>query len=130
MPYRLMADLLVVIHLAFVGFVLFGGWLVLRRPRLAWLHLPAAVWGAGTEFAGIICPLTPLENWFREQAGQDAYRASFVEHYLIPVLYPESLTREVQWALGAVVVLVNGAVYLAVLRRRTSADVLDNRSPT
>jgi hypothetical protein len=113
----LAADALVVLHLVFVAFVVLGGLLVLRWPWLAWAHLPATVWGAWIEFAGWICPLTPLENRLREEAGEQVYATSFVEHYLLPVLYPASLTREVQWLLGGVVVAVNAVVYLVVWRR-------------
>ena len=118
MWFRFLADLTVIAHLAFVLFVVFGGLLVLRWRRVAWLHLPAAGWGAGIEFAGWLCPLTPLENWLRERGGRPAYTSSFVERYIIPTLYPDSLSREVQWVLGGLVLLVNGLVYLMVLRRR------------
>lgn len=118
MIFRLLADATVVLHLAFVVFVVLGGLLVLRWPRIAWLHLPAAVWGAWVEFAGWMCPLTPLENWLRERGGEAAYTTSFVERYLMPALYPSALSREVQWALGAFVVIVNAAVYLTTVRRR------------
>jgi len=119
MAFRILADATVVLHLAFVVFVLLGGLLVLRRPQLAWVHLPAAAWGAWVEFAGSVCPLTPLENWLREQGGRVAYGSSFIEHYLLPIQYPASLSRELQWALGGIVLLVNVAVYLVVLGRRT-----------
>ena len=118
MWFRFLADLTVIVHLAFVLFVVFGGLLVLRWRRVAWLHLPAAVWGAWIEFAGWLCPLTPLENWLRERGGRPAYTSSFVERYIIPALYPDSLSREVQWVLGGLMLLVNGVVYLRVLRRR------------
>jgi hypothetical protein len=118
MPYRLLADGTVFLHAAFVAFVVLGGLLVLRWPRLAWVHLPAAAWGAWVEFAGIVCPLTPLENWFRARGGQAAYAGDFVERYLMPVLYPASLSREIQWALGGIVLVVNAAVYFVLLRRR------------
>ena len=118
MPSRLLADVTVALHLGFVVFVVLGGLLVLRWPRLAWVHLPAAAWGAWIECAGWICPLTPLENRLRERAGEAAYAGSFVDQYLMPVLYPSALTREVQWALGAFVILINVAVYFAVWRRR------------
>ena len=118
MWFRFLADLTVIAHLAFVLFVVFGGLLVLRWRRVAWLHLPAAGWGAWIEFAGWLCPLTPLENWLRERGGRPAYTSSFVERYIIPTLYPDSLSREVQWVLGGLVLLVNGLVYLMVLRRR------------
>lgn len=119
MLYRGLADLTVIVHVAFIVFVMGGGWLVLRKPRVAWLHVPMALWGAWIEFAGRICPLTPLENWLRQRAGEAAYETSFVEQYLLPVLYPESLTREVQIALGALVVLVNAVPYTLLVRRRS-----------
>jgi hypothetical protein len=113
----LLADAVVVLHFGFVLFVVLGGLLALRWPRLAWLHLPAALWGAWTEFAGWICPLTPLENWLRVRSGESGYATSFVEHYVVPVLYPAALTRELQWILGGLVVAINALVYLVVLRR-------------
>jgi hypothetical protein len=116
--FRLLADLTVVLHMAFVLFVLLGGFLVLRRPAVAWLHVPAAVWGIWVEFAGWICPLTPLENWLRARAGGAVYDSSFVERYIVPTLYPDQLTRELQFFLGAVVVAVNAAIYVAVLAKR------------
>lgn len=127
MWFRFLADLTVIVHLAFVLFVVFGGLLVLRWRRVAWLHLPAAVWGAWIEFAGWLCPLTPLENWLRERGGRPAYTSTFVERYIIPTLYPDSLSREVQWVLGGLVLLVNGLVYLMVLRRRLNRIVAARR---
>ena len=121
--YRLLADAVVVLHLGFVGFVVLGGLLVLRWPRSVWVHLPAAVWGVWVEFTGRICPLTPLENWLRRQGGAADYSASFVEHYVIPVLYPAALTRELQWILGGIVIAVNAAVYAVVLLKRRSRTV-------
>jgi hypothetical protein len=123
MAFRILADATVVLHLAFVLFVVLGGLFVIRWPRVAWLHLPAAGWGAWIEFAGWICPLTPLENWLREQGGGRAYTAGFVEQYLVPVLYPAALSRELQWSLGGLVLVVNAAVYLFVVRRRTARGV-------
>ncbi len=119
MIFRLLADATVVVHLAFVVFVVAGGLLVLRWPRVAWAHLPAAAWGAWVEFAGWICPLTPLENWLRVRGGQSVYAVSFVDQYVMPVLYPPALTREIQWALGSFVLAVNLCLYLVVWRRRT-----------
>lgn len=115
--FRLLADLVVLIHLAFVVFVVVGALLVLRWPRLAWLHLPAAIWGALIEFAGWICPLTPLENWLRARAGGGRYAGGFVEHYVLPILYPGQLTRSLQIGLGVVVVLINAAAYFWIWRR-------------
>ena len=118
MLYRLVADLVVVFHALFVAFVVAGGLLVLRRPRLALLHLPAAVWGALIEFSGWICPLTPLEKSLRAAAGQAGYQGGFIEHYLLPVLYPAGLTRGVQLVLGVLVIAVNLGVYAALLWRQ------------
>jgi len=123
MPYLLIANLLVLLHLAFVGFVVLGALLVLRWPRLAWIHLPCALWGALIEFAGWVCPLTPLENWFRQLGGQAGYAGGFVEHYLLPVLYPQNLTRPVQLALGTLVLILNAAAYGRLWRRRASGTV-------
>jgi hypothetical protein len=121
MFYRALADATVVLHVLFVTFVVFGGLLVLRRPWVAWLHLPAVVWGAWIEFAGWICPLTPLENWFREKGGQSAYTSGFVEHYIVPLLYPADLSRDVQWMLGGLVLVINAVTYGVVLRRRRTS---------
>jgi hypothetical protein len=118
MTYRFLADFLVVFHLAFVLFVVLGGLLVLRWPRLAWLHLPAAAWGAWIEAAGWICPLTPLENDLRRAAGQSGYPGGFIEHYILPVLYPPGLTREAQLILAALVVVINVITYGVLLWRR------------
>ena len=114
----LLADLIVVLHLAFAGFVALGSLLVLRWPRLAWAHLPAAVWGAGIEFTGWICPLTPLEQELRARSGTAPYAGDFVARYLMPLLYPEGLTRDAQLGLGVLVVVVNAAIYAHVIRRR------------
>jgi hypothetical protein len=120
MMYPLLADLVLIVHLAFVVFVLCGGLLVLRWRWIAWLHLPAAVWGAVVEFTGWTCPLTPLENWLRAQAGQTGYRSDFVAYYLLPVLYPGDLTRDVQLMLGTVVLVINISVYGWLWRRTQS----------
>ena len=118
MPYRLLADLAVGVHALFVCFVVAGGLLVLRWPWVAAGHLPAAVWGALIELRGGVCPLTPLENSLRVSAGQAGYEGGFIEHYLMPVLYPSGLTRGVQLALGSLVIAVNVGVYGVVLWRR------------
>lgn len=123
MPYLLIANLLVLLHLAFVGFVVLGALLVLRWPRLAWIHLPCALWGALIEFAGWVCPLTPLEIRFRQLGGQAGYAGGFIEHYLLPVLYPQNLTRSVQVALGTLVLILNAATYRRLWRRRASGTV-------
>jgi hypothetical protein len=109
--YRLAADLVVLVHLAFVAFVLLGGVLAFRWPRARWLHLPAAVWGALIEWSGGVCPLTPLEIALRRRGGEAGYPGGFIEHYVLPVLYPRELTRPVQIVLGMLVVLVNLVIY-------------------
>jgi len=121
MLQRVLADVVVVVHLAFVAFVVAGGCLALRWPRVAWVHVPCAAWGAWISFAGWVCPLTPLENALRRAGGEAGYGGGFVEHYLVPVLYPGALTRAAQIGLGALVVAVNVVAYAAVLRRRSRA---------
>lgn len=118
MIYRLLADLVVILHAGFVLFVLFGGLLGLRWRRAFLVHLPAAAWGTWIELSGRICPLTPLENWLRARGGASGYAGGFIEHYLLPVLYPAGLTRDIQFVLAAVAVGVNVSVYWVVRRKR------------
>ncbi len=113
----LAADLVVLLHLGFIIFVVCGGLLLSRWPRLLWLQLPAVVWGVLLEFSGWICPLTPLENRLRRLAGEAGYQGGFVEQYLLPVIYPAELTRELQGALGAGVVLINLLIYARIFVR-------------
>lgn len=119
MLFSVAADLVASLHFAFVVFVLLGGLLVVRWPRWAWLHLPAVAWGVSIEFMGWLCPLTPLENRLRNEAGLAGYEGGFVEHYLLPVLYPESLTRSVQIVLGLLALLINVGLYGWMLRKRS-----------
>ena len=114
---RLLADLIVVLHFGFVLFVALGGFLVLRWPKVAWAHVPAVVWGAGIELTGWICPLTPLENFLRQRSGQARYAGDFVARYVLPVVYPEGLTRDAQLVLGVAVIAANAAVYTLAVRR-------------
>lgn len=116
--YALAADAVLVVHGLFVAFVIFGGLLVLWRPRLAWLHLPALAWGATVVSMGWICPLTPLENQLRALAGQTPYDSGFIQHYLWPLIYPPGLTRVMQAGLALALILGNGAVYLTIWKRR------------
>ena len=118
MIHRLLADAVLVLHLGFILFVVLGGFLVLRRPRLAWLHVPVFLWGAAIEFGGWICPLTPLEKWLRELGGEGAYSGGFIEHYLTALIYPEGLTRNIQLLIGAGVLAINAAIYLRLWQRR------------
>ncbi|HEV8631544.1 MAG TPA: DUF2784 domain-containing protein [Thermoanaerobaculia bacterium] len=117
MPYTLFAEAVVAFHFAFVLFVVLGGLLVWRWPRLAWLHLPCAVWGVLVEATGLICPLTPLEAWLRQRAGLALYEGGFIAHYLLRLLYPSGLTRGIQLVLGALVLALNGAIYAGLIRR-------------
>lgn len=121
MIYSLLADLVFLAHLTFVLFVVFGGVAVWRIPKLAWLHVPAVIWGALIEFAGWICPLTPWEQSLRRLAGERGYSDGFVEHYLFPLVYPEGLTRNVQIVLGVLVLVINATAYAFILRRRRNA---------
>lgn len=119
MSAGLAADAVVVVHLAFVVFVVLGGVFAWRDLRFAWLHLPAAVWGAYAELTSTICPLTPLENALRARAGEAGYEGSFVEHYLIPLIYPSGLTPAHQRWIGALVIALNAAIYgWAIVRAR------------
>ena len=118
MIYWLAANLIVVIHLFFVLFVLLGGLLILRWPRLAWIHLPAMAWGALIEFRSWICPLTPLEKYFWKAAGEAGYSGGFINHYLVPLLYPAGLTPATQRMIGFIVLGVNGLIYAWLIYKR------------
>lgn len=116
-PAALIADALVLLHLAFIAFVVLGGIAVAFRPPLALLHLPALAWGAWVEFSGAICPLTPLENAWRARAGEAGYAGGFVEHYVVALVYPAGLTPAIQVGLGIAVLAINAAVYAWAIRR-------------
>lgn len=120
---RVLADVVLLVHAAFVAFVVGGALFVLRWPRLVWLHVPCAVWGALIEFGGWICPLTPLENALRRRGGEAGYRGGFIEHYVTATIYPAGLTRHIQYALGAGVIALNVIIYALAIRRA-------RRSPT
>jgi hypothetical protein len=121
MAFRLLADGVVLIHGAFVLFAVLGGLLVLKRRRWVWLHLPAVLWAGFIELSGGICPLTPLENRLRDMGGEGGYGGDFIGRYLLPLLYPENLTREVQISLGIAVLLLNIAIYFRIWRCRQVA---------
>lgn len=127
--YRVLADLILALHLGFVLFVVLGGLLVLRRPKLAWAHIPATIWGVTIEYAGWICPLTPLENWLRASGGVAGYAGGFIEHYLLRTLYPQGLTRGTQIVLGTVVLIINVAAYGTMLVRTRRAATLQDVAP-
>ena len=118
MLQRALADFVLLLHLAFIVFVVAGGLLALRWRWAPVIHLPAALWGIFIELTGGVCPLTPLENALRRAAGSSGYEGGFIEHYLVPLIYPASLTPQVQLALAGFVLVVNSVVYTAVLWRR------------
>lgn len=117
MLYRVLADTTLIVHFAYVLFVVLGGLLVLHWRWIAWLHLPAVLWGAFVELTGRICPLTPLELWLRDLGGERGYEGGFIEHYITSWIYPEGLTRELQIGLGIGAVAVNVVVYALVIMR-------------
>lgn len=113
-----LADIVVLLHFGFILFVLFGGLLVLKWPRMLWVHIPVFAWGVFIEWVGWICPLTPLEQRLRAAGGDAAYEGGFIDHYIMPLVYPPGLTREMQWILGGVVLALNSTVYVIVFLRR------------
>jgi hypothetical protein len=118
MWYRVAADLVLVVHLLFIGFVVGGAFLAWRWPRIIWVQLPAMVYGALIEFVGFTCPLTPLQDYLLRRGGGTAYRGGFISHYLIQTIYPAGLTRGIQIGLGLFVVLIAAVGYGGYLRRR------------
>ena len=127
MGYRLLADLVVILHLAFLLFTVLGGLVVLRWRWFPWIHLPAAIWGGFVEVTGRVCPLTVLENWLRLAGGGPGYERDFIERYVVPIVYPPGLTREIQLALGALLIVVNGAIYMIAWRCRTKVETTSGR---
>ena len=117
MIYKILADLTILLHLAFILFVLFGGLFCLRWKWFYGVHLPAFIWGILIELAGWLCPLTPLENYFYGLAGESGYSGGFIEHYIIPVIYPSGLTRTLQFIFAALVLLSNLLIYFYVIRK-------------
>ncbi|HEY7194729.1 MAG TPA: DUF2784 domain-containing protein [Gemmatimonadales bacterium] len=117
MLYRLLANAVVAVHGLFILFVVFGGFVAWRWRWVAAIHLPCAVWGMLIEFRGWICPLTPLENSLRARAGQAGYSGGFIEHYLLPAIYPAGLTPQMQLVLGSAVLVINAVAYAVLLRR-------------
>ena len=122
MGYLFLADLVVLLHVCFVLFVIAGGFLVLWKSYIAWYHIPAVIWAASIEFLGWICPLTPLENMLRARGGDAGYATGFVDHYIMPILYPAALSRKMQIGLGLIVLGVNIAVYLILWQRSQKGE--------
>ncbi len=127
MYYRLLAELVIVIHFAFVVFVVLGGFLIFRWRKVLWLHVPALIWSAWIELSGGICPLTPLENWFWIKGGQASYPDDFVGNYILPLIYPEGLTRAIQIVLAAIVILINLLVYGYVFLFRKKGRLINRK---
>ena len=123
MIYRALAELTLATHAVFIVFVVIGGFLAIRVRRVAWFHIPCAIWGALIEFAGWTCPLTPLENVLRRAGGEAGYNEGFIERYLLPLIYPGDLTRELQFLLGALAVGLNLIAYWLVFRRGAKTQV-------
>src|SRR4029078_5905658 len=115
------ADIVVVVHVCFVFFVVFGGFLLRRWPKLIYAHVPAAMWGVLIEFGGWICPLTPLENSLRVRGVESGYRGDFIDHYLIPLRYPHGINKNIQAALGAFAFVINVIAYALYIRHRRRA---------
>ncbi len=118
MPYHLLANLVMLLHFGFILFAVLGALLVARWPRLAWLHLPAALWAVAIEFYGGVCPLTPLENWLRAKGGAAGYEESFIEHYLGAIIYPGEFPATLWIMLGLGVLIINLALYAWIIRHR------------
>ena len=129
MTYLLLADAVVILHFAFIVFVVLGALMAYRWPKMVWAHIPCALWGAWIEITGGICPLTPFEVRFRRMGGADGYAGGFIEHYLVPIIYPAGLTRADQLLLGGLVVAVNLSAYGFLLWRRRSGRPSDSGPP-
>ena len=123
MLYRWLADVVLLVHFAFVLVVVFGGLLAFRWPRVVYAHVPIALYGVTIELLGFVCPLTPLEVWLRRRGGEAGYEGGFIEHYLTAALYPTGLTREMQYVLAGLVFAINAAVYVLLWRRRRASQV-------
>jgi len=130
MVYSYIADFVVLLHACFVLFVLLGGLLVLWKPLIAWCHIPVVFWAAGIELVGWICPLTPLENMLRTRGGDTGYATGFVEHYIIPLLYPAQLTRKMQIGFGLIVLGINFVIYWGLWAKIRKAEIDTERRST
>jgi Protein of Unknown function (DUF2784) len=127
--YQFLADMVLLAHLVFVVFVLLGGLLLLRWPRLIWLHIPAMMWTVFVEVTAWVCPLTPLENYFRELAGGNVYQGEFIARYLLPLFYPAGLTPAIQLLLAGVVIVFNTIIYTVMIRVRKRKIRVGRHSP-
>lgn len=130
MIYRLAADLVVVLHFAFILFAIAGGFLAIKWKRLAWFHIPVVLYGALIEFLSMVCPLTPLENWLRARSGSQGYETSFTEHYILPIIYPSELTYQLQVVLGVSVLTINIVAYVWFSRKWRVPGGIYQKDPT
>jgi hypothetical protein len=128
--YAVLADVVVVLHFAFIVFVVLGALTAYRWPKMVWVHIPCVLWGAWIEITGRVCPLTPIEVRFRRMGGTEGYTGGFIEHYLVPIIYPSGLTRADQLLLGGLVVAVNLSAYGFLLWRRRSGRPSDYGPPS
>jgi len=119
MGYQLLADAVLVVHLAFILFVVFGGFVAWRWRQWVWWHVPVLAWGIYIEISGTICPLTPLENKLRRLGGSAGFDGGFIDHYLLPLIYPPGLTQETQWILAFLLILLNSYAYFGLWKRRS-----------
>ena len=126
MIYSFLADLLVVFHLVFILYVIAGALLIFTWPKTLWIHLPSCFWGMTVEFTGWICPLTPWEIQLRRLAGEEGFSRSFIEQYLIPMIYPSGLNREIQMLMGSIVLIVNLSLYTLILIKRRKRKTPEN----
>lgn len=115
---RITADVVLLTHLAFIVFAVFGGLLVIRKAWIAWLHVPAMLWAVWVVAAHRECPLTAIENHFLHAAGQSGYDGGFIEHYLLPLIYPPGLTESQQTVIAGLLGIWSVAVYVVAYRRR------------
>jgi len=122
MFYLFISDIVVLLHFGFVLYVIFGGFLLFKWPKSIWVHIPAVIWGSVVEIFNITCPLTILENLFRYKAGTGTYEADFIGEYILPILYPDGLTREIQLILGIAVIIGNSLIYYFVFRKRKASN--------
>jgi len=128
MIYNILSNLVVIVHLLFILFVCLGALLVLKWPKLVWIHIPAALWGVVVEYLNMYCPLTPLENYFRHLGGTETYKTDFIDQYIIPLIYPEVLTRNLQIILGSIVLVLNFVIYGFIIYQKLRQKSVDDQA--
>ena len=128
MIYNILSNLVVIVHLLFIVLVCLGALLVLKWPKFVWIHIPFALWGVVVEYLNILCPLTPLENYLRNLGGTETYEADFIDQYIIPLIYPEVLTRNLQFILGSIVLVLNFGIYGYIIYRKLKQKSMDDQA--